>query len=509
MLNIENIFLKTESVMSKNIKKIFAFITVCLLAFNIAFAQTATSDTGGKGKIVIVVLDVSGSIKKQFPDITKIIDRTIVKDRLDVGDYFVLIPFGDSALPMYSGQLMREEDKNSISNALKVMTADNDFTDIGSAIKTALNYIVDLKNDDYNLYEPLVLFITDGDITTPDSSEFHGQNVEQIFDDSLIGDKHLYNGWYYVGIGKNLHDLPVIAEKSGREDYLLRIEDLNKLEFMLDDWISKIPDPKPIEKGEVLFDSFKLGSCRLKKDKNTKVVSSADEMSFDILNTYKRTPADVEFKSAKAAFQSDDRKSTVPVKIMVETGTIKIPALNKKETVWGFSPASEISGKGILKIQFIANADGLDKQYDYAFNIEGKTVSELLLEKIFLPLLVIFIIILIIAALMIIRKFLPVKIVMEVVGTRTEKQRAVSMKIKKRAEFGSKPGCQFKLDSELFAPVVGQIQRISVNKWQVIPRDENAFENSGRKFDYSLGSTLKLKTKDESTVSVKFKKAKK
>ncbi len=141
--------------------------------------------------------------------------------------------------------------------------------------------------------------------------------------------------------------------------------------------------------------------------------------------------------------------------------------------------------------------------------IEGKTESELLLEKIFLPLLVIFIIILIVAAFMITRKFLPLKIVMEVLGTRTEKQRAVSMKIKKRAEFGSKPGCQFKLASELFAPVVGQIQRISAGKWQIIPRDENAFENGNKKFEYSLGSTLKLKTKDESMISVKFKKAKK
>ena len=228
--------------MNKILKKIFLLLTIICLTINFTFAQNTNSTS--KGKIVIVVLDVSGSIKKQFPDITKIIDRSIVKSRLDVGDYFVLIPFGDAALPMYSGQLMREEDKNSISNTLKAMKADNDFTDIGTAIKTALNYIVDLKGDDYNLYEPLVLFITDGDITTPSTSEFYAQNVDQIFNDSLIGNKYLYDGWYYVGIGKNLHDLPLIAEKSGREDYLLRIEDLDQLEFMLDDWISKIPDAK-------------------------------------------------------------------------------------------------------------------------------------------------------------------------------------------------------------------------------------------------------------------------
>ena len=150
--------------MTKLLKKLFALITVLLLGLNIVFAQTNTTNTTGKGKIVIVVLDVSGSIKRQFPDITKIIDRAIVKDRIDVGDYFVLIPFGDNALPMYSGQLLREEDKSSISNTLKAMKADNDYTDIGTALKTALNYIVDLKGNDYNLYELIVFFIIDGDI---------------------------------------------------------------------------------------------------------------------------------------------------------------------------------------------------------------------------------------------------------------------------------------------------------------------------------------------------------
>ena len=105
--------------MNKTIKKLFAFFTIALITFNVIFAQNTNSNATGKGKIVIVVLDVSGSIKKQFPDITKIIDRAINKNRLNVGDYFVLIPFGDSALPMYSGQLMREEDKTFIANFYK------------------------------------------------------------------------------------------------------------------------------------------------------------------------------------------------------------------------------------------------------------------------------------------------------------------------------------------------------------------------------------------------------
>lgn len=495
--------------MNKSVKNLFAFFAIALLTFNVIFAQNSNLKATGKGKIVIVVLDVSGSIKKQFPDITKIIDKAINKNRLNVGDYFVLIPFGDSALPMYSGQLMREEDKTSISNTLKSMKADNDFTDIGTAIKTALNYIVDLKNADYNLYEPLVLFITDGDITTPASSEFRAQNVDQIFNDPLIGNKYLYDGWYYVGIGKNLHDLPLIAEKSGRKDYLLRIEDLDQLDFMLDEWISKIPESQPLEQGEVLFTNYKLKSYKLKQGKTVKVVSSADEITFNILNTYKKTPVNLEFKTAKATFQTADRSTTIPIKISHETGIIQISPIQKKQTSCGFAPASELKGKGILKIHFLVNINGLDKQYDESFDINEKTASELLFEKIFWPLIILLIIIALIAAWIIIKKFMPVKIVMEVIGNGAKKQRSVSMKINKRVDFGSKPGCLFKLDQELFSPVVGQIQRVNANKWQIIPRDYNAFEEGNKKLNYTLGSILKLKTKDDSTVSIKFRKVKK
>lgn len=98
---------------------------------------------------------------------------------------------------------------------------------------------------------------------------------------------------------------------------------------------------------------------------------------------------------------------------------------------------------------------------------------------------------------------------MEVIGKHGEKIRPVVMKIKKRVEFGSKAGLAFKLDSEMFAPVVGQLQRTGANAWHIIPRDSNAFENGSKKIDYTLGAALKLKTKDDATVSIKFKQAKK
>ncbi len=507
MMSIENIFFQKDIEMNKFLKFFLFFCIVVFVGGGLLFSQTTSVNNTEKGKIVIVVLDVSGSIRNQFTDITKIIDRTIVENRLCVGDYFVLIPFGDTALPMYSGQLLRDEDKISISNTLKSMKADNNYTDIGTAIKTALNYIVDLKENDYNLYEPLVIFITDGDITTSPNSSFYSQNVDQIFNDELIGNKYLYDGWYYVGIGKNLNDLPKIAEKSGREDYLLRIEDLDKLEFMLDEWISKIPKSQPIEQGDVLLENFKLNTHSLKKNKNSKVLSSSEKISFDIINTYKRTSVNIEFESANATFQTEDRAQTTPVKITPEVGIIQVQGMSKRETICGFLPNSEILGKGILKIHFVAKVNGLEKQFDEIFYVEGKTSSELLFERIFFPVLILLILILIIAAIVLIKMFMPIKIVMEVVGQRSDKQRPISVKINKRFDFGSRSGIPFRLDSELFPSVVGQIQRVGPNKWQIIPRDASCFDNSNKQ-DYILGSSLSLKTKDESKVSIRFKKVK-
>lgn len=494
--------------MSKSniLKKFFfaAFLLLCSL--NLINAQNQIQSAEKKGKIVIVVLDVSGSIRNQFPDIKKVIDKTIVQKRLSVGDYFVLIPFGDEALPMYSGQLLREEDKNSISNTLKVMKADNNYTDIGSAIKTALNYIIDLKKNDYNLYEPLVLFITDGDITTSPESSFSGQNVNQIFEDPTIGNKFLYNGWYFVGIGKNLHDLPEIAQKSGRENYLLRIEDLGKLEFMLDDWISKIPESQPLEQGEILLENFALNSKKLKDKGRNKILSSSKNLKFEIASTYQRTPVSLEFTDANAIFQTSDRNSVVQIKVNPEAGIINLPENARKISESGFVPEKNLEGNGILKIHFSAVVNGLEQNFDKSFEIEGKSASALLFEKIFWPVLIFLILVLIVVAVCILKKFLPVKIVMEIVGQPSSRQKSVSMKVGKKTEFGSKPGLPFKLDGNQFAPVVGQIKRSGADKWEIVPRDADAFENRTKSFSYKLSEKIKLKNRDEDFVTIKFKR---
>ena len=275
-----------------------------------------------------------------------------------------------------------------------------------------------------------------------------------------------------------------------------------------DDWIKNIPVSQPLEQGAIVFDQFKLANCHLNNGKISTVAIGSDSLSFRMVSTYKRTPALLEFISAEASFQSDDKKTLIPVNIRTEAGKIALAPLASKATDSAFEPKSEIAGKGVLKLSILANINGIETPYDFAFGIDSKSASDILFGKIFLPALVLLIIVLLVIAYTIIKKFMPVKITMEVIGSR-EKQRPLSMKIKKRADFGSKPGLSFKLDSEMFSPIVGQFQRTGANKWQVIPRDSEAFESGGTKIEYTLGSTLKLKTKDDSAVSVKFKKAKK
>lgn len=490
--------------MNKRFNTLFFCFFMSLIFCSALFSQPAQkSAESTKGKIIIVILDVSGSIKNQFADITKIIDRSVIEKRLSVGDYFVLIPFGDSARPLYSGQLLREEDKASISNTLTAIKADNDYTDIGSALKTALNYIVDLKNQEFNLYEPLVLFITDGDITTPASSEFYMQHVDSIFNDPLISQTDLYNGWYFVGIGKNLHDLPLIAEKSGRANFLLRIEDIDRLEILLDEWISNIPEPERLEQKSIFVRDVFLEKTALQKDKRTLVKNEAHTLSFVLQSDYERTPATFEFTNAYGIFQSNDKALVTNIAIHSEAGKITLLPQEEKRTEAGFVPEKTLHGKGTLKLYFEATVNGVKNQYEEQFDVEEKSAALILLSKLIPLFIVLFILIVLFVAYTIFKAFLPVNVSMRISG-QSQKSRAVSVKIKKRVDFGSKPGAPFKLDAELFAPQVGQLVRKSAKAWCINVRDSSAFSGEEKIISYTLGAPVTLTASDGSEVTVTF-----
>lgn len=478
---------------------LFVFLLPCHL-----FAQELQQ----KGKIVIVILDISGSIRSEFPAITKILDKSIIQDRLSVGDYFVLIAFGDKATPVYSGQLLRIEDKTSISNALHMLKPDNNYTDIGQALQDALNQIISLKKQNFNLYEPLVLFITDGDITTDPKSLFHNKKVGEIFKSEPFNELPLYNGWYYVGIGKDLHDLPEIATLSGRKDNVLRIEDLDKLNDTLGGWVQNIPASRSLEIGTVIPKNFLLSKKPiLQKDELNKyqeVAMPLDNFSFDLVSSYEKTNVICEISSCDAVFQSKDLATIVPLTVNFPVGKMQIMPLSSNKVDCTIAGEGDIHGCGTLTVNMVIKTDGIDAEYPLVFNIDAKTQKELLISRLFLPVVILLGVLIIIVAIIIARKFAPVSVIMEVVG-KVQKARPVAIKVGGKMPFGSKMSNRFKIESSEYDPIVGMLYRKGCSKWCITKVALTAFEKEFKGDDYKFGTPIKIKGKNGLSISIKFR----
>ncbi len=178
----------------KLIIKKMLFALPLLFAMNLFAKSKSVSEISSvvtKGKVLILVIDTSRSIAGQIKEIADVCDNTIVKNRLVPSDYFILMTFGDTAEVKYSGQLLRNEDKNPISSVLKSLVADDRKTDIGMAMHSVLTEIISLKQQDYDLYEPLVLFITDGEIFVQGTNSPYF-SVDAIFEYEIIKDKFFY-----------------------------------------------------------------------------------------------------------------------------------------------------------------------------------------------------------------------------------------------------------------------------------------------------------------------------
>lgn len=467
-------------------------------------AETVSSKAQ-KGKIVILVLDVSGSIRPHFSKIQKVLSESILKKRLSVGDYCELITFGDAVQTMYAGQILRPDDPSAIVNSLMAMKADNDYTDIGSALKAGVEQVVQLKGEQFDLYEPLVLFLTDGNHTPGADSAFYGKKVDDFFQDPLIGDKSLYSGWYIVGVGKNLTDLKRVAELSGREEYFITIEDLSLLESILDEWIQNIPPPKSLEFGSVDFIKTSLGGKRLDSKRSVVIDSSASQLLFDISSTYVRTPVRLEFVEGSALFQTEDKSNTVSIPLSMEAGTIELKPMSRRQSSASFAPESALTGKGTLKINIANTQNHIEEMTDLVFPVEFVPVGALFWRLWGTPIILVALLFILFIIFSIAKGFLPVKITMEIIG-KTVKFPAVALAIGKRVEFGNKPGLKFKLDAAgSFPPVIGAIERSGKSSFSVKIRDSASFAENQNLSANCLNVPVKLVTRDGVSVTVKFK----
>ena len=117
-----------------------------------------------QGRIIVLVVDISQSIKGQLDDIIDGLCEEIVEKRLQSGDYCVIVPLGDASNSDKADSfgVKFSNDKEKIKNYLhqiKSWMPTNLNTDIGAAMKKAFFYI-NMINEENNgdMYEPLVLF---------------------------------------------------------------------------------------------------------------------------------------------------------------------------------------------------------------------------------------------------------------------------------------------------------------------------------------------------------------
>jgi hypothetical protein len=191
---------------------------VAVIALGIAFVAAASAQdqqvpaaTGPKPNDVVVAVDVSGSMSEKgvFKDVKAYLERDLVRPLLKVGDRFTLIVFGSSARAFPTRTIASEADIDAVVASIGELEANQDFTDLGSALETLDGAMASHAEGDFR---PVAVFITDGKNAPPPASPFSGKDlsVDDRFTES--GRRIAKKGWflYVVGLGAK-NDAEVVA----------------------------------------------------------------------------------------------------------------------------------------------------------------------------------------------------------------------------------------------------------------------------------------------------------
>jgi hypothetical protein len=477
----------------------------CVLALLLAVIAIASGAEAAKGKSVILVEDISPSITPHFPSIQKAIADALMDKRLEVGDYFTLITFTGKPSIADGAQIQYPRDVEARKAIWSRIRPEGPGTDIGLALQTALKTSIELRNQGYANYDPLVVFVTDGEHEPLKGSPFEGKTVDQMFTDPLIGDKSLYRGWYFVGIGKDLKDLKRIAELSGRSEELLSIDDLSKLEQALDAWLSKIPPSNARENGKVEALRFAVGGKELDTKRHANLLSGATlPLSIKLVSSYKQTQSSVEIKSLSMTYQSADKTQVVDLAPAFEKGRIDVAPLKSVVSTATLHPsnAAALRGPGTIKLELQYSDDYIDRSVDGAYAVAFASGPELFWLNFGWLIIAAAIVAAVIVAFVVLKGFLPVAITMEMPGSAS-KFKSVKLSVGDRAEVGAKPGARFRIDGN-FEPVVLQLKRSGKGSWEVSPRAAAQVKTTEGLKPYKLGSIIKIEDGDGNERSIRF-----
>ena len=475
------------------------------------------------GRIIVLVVDISQSIKNQLPDIINGLCEKIVDERLESNDYCVVVPLADASFvdKAETFPIKFSSEKEKLKRYLKSMESwmpSTHNTDIGAAMKKTFQFVnmIDEENDG-NMLEPLVLFITDGEIARGDHATETLKYItpDEIFNDSMMDPSWVsYENWWFLGIeneGVPLKHIKNIAQRvNAYPDRYETLNDMSQFGILFDKWLSRIPPVKPKDSGRITFYDVKLGDNLLstQNTKYTVVSNHSDLFTWQMHSEYKINNVVMNFTSIKGSFQKDATGESVEFKIIPEVGNIEFTPGSIRETR-GNVKLPAVSGKGKLKLTINTelNEESEGQIPEYLFFVELKSPFAIIMGKILPFVLIILFIVLLVILVKVINARKPIKIKLELVGKKNIKPRIIAVRIKKEFEFGSKAGLALRLEGTNVPPVIGTITRTGQKEWKITPKSEDYFAPNQRLDPYSLSSSVKLVLKDGSTCIIKFMKA--
>ena len=473
-----------------------------------------------QGRIIVLVVDVSQSIKKQLGTIIDGLSSEIVDKRLRSGDYCVVIPLGDKSVveKADSFSVRYSRDKQKIRDYLsKIGTWSNANlnTDIGAAMQKTFDFISMIENESAGeMYEPLVLFITDGEIyESPNSSEkVLLKNPDAIFSDPKTSPaQNSYANWWFLGIeneGVPLEHIRQIADGAGAIDRYEPLSDMEQFGVLFDLWLSSIPDPLPRDKGGVLFSDFSFGGVSL-GEKTVNVPNNAKKIDWTIKNSFERTNVVLKLKDVRAIFQDEKTGKVVDLNVNAEAGGIEIaPNATRKTSAVANVKRDFENVKGRLKFSFVVESNGgiVKEIPECSFFVSFKSPFVIFAQKVAVPVCIFFAIILVIVLILILKSRKSVKIQMEIVG-KSRSLRAINVRVGRKIVIGSKPNADFKLESN-FPNEVAIFERTGASSFKIVVRDEKSLSQNDLNAlkNYKIGSPVKVLSRDGAQITLKFRK---
>lgn len=204
-------------------KKIFIFLSILFLLLN----SYLFADDRDYPIDIIIALDKSLSMEEEISAVTEYINYAIVDDKLQKGDYFLVVSFfGETTVPI-STIIEGEGHKESIKQNISNIQADGRYTDIGRALDVMKEEV--LKHSD-DSRQKLLLLITDGLHNPEPASKYFTEDGTVTHEYLKNVDETQKDGWKIIVIGIGEQSAKEIAEEF-KADYVETSNDVTAEEL--------------------------------------------------------------------------------------------------------------------------------------------------------------------------------------------------------------------------------------------------------------------------------------